>query len=98
LEADIQFVAPAQREIDAYVMNGIPVYAYSFNYFPKSAIYEEEQKKYSIFGQETLKVKRKELQIRRLNFTLKKKLLSEIAREIYPRYRKCLILITCFCI
>lgn len=66
LEADIEFVAPAQREIDAYVENGLPVYAYSFNYFPKSPIYEEEEKKYTIFGQETIKVKRKELHIRRM--------------------------------
>uniref|UniRef100_A0A0R3QCK0 COesterase domain-containing protein n=1 Tax=Brugia timori TaxID=42155 RepID=A0A0R3QCK0_9BILA len=66
LEADIEFVAPAQREIDSYVENGIPVYAYSFSYFPKSPIYEEDQKKYTIFGHETVKVKRKELQIRRL--------------------------------
>ncbi|VDK69598.1 unnamed protein product [Litomosoides sigmodontis] len=65
LEADIEFVAPAQREIDSYVENDIPVYAYSFSYFPKSPIYEEEQKKYTIFGEEAIKVTRKELQIRR---------------------------------
>ncbi|MCP9262876.1 Acetylcholinesterase [Dirofilaria immitis] len=65
LEADIEFVAPAQREIDGYVENGIPVYAYSFRYFPKSPIYEEDQKVFTIFGRETIKVKRKELQIRR---------------------------------
>ncbi|VDK89069.1 unnamed protein product, partial [Onchocerca ochengi] len=66
LEADIEFVAPAQREIDGYVENGIPVYAYSFQYFPKSPIYEEDQKMFPIFGREALKVKRKELQIERM--------------------------------
>ncbi|VDK46246.1 unnamed protein product [Gongylonema pulchrum] len=65
LEADIEFVAPAQREIDSYVANGLPVYAYSFDYFPKSPIYEEERKMFTIFGQESVKVVRKELQIPR---------------------------------
>lgn len=41
MEADIEFVAPCQREIDAYVQNNVTVYAYSFDYIPKSPIFEE---------------------------------------------------------
>lgn len=63
LEADIEFVAPAQREIDAYVENGLSVYAYSFDYMPRSPIYEEERKSYSIFGNNVLKVVRKGTQM-----------------------------------
>ncbi|KHN74908.1 Acetylcholinesterase [Toxocara canis] len=63
LEADIEFVAPAQREIDAYVENGIPVYAYSFDYVPRSPIYEEERRSYTIFGSDILKVTKKETQM-----------------------------------
>lgn len=65
LEADIEFVAPAQREIDGYVANNLPVYAYSFDYFPTSPVYEEERKMFTIFGHESVKVVRKELQITR---------------------------------
>ena len=43
MEADIEFVAPAQVEIDSYAANGLPVYVYSFNYLPESHIYEEVQ-------------------------------------------------------
>lgn len=56
-------MAPAQKEIDAYVANGIPVYAYSFDYFPRSPIYEEDHKIYTIFGRNSVKIVRKELQI-----------------------------------
>uniref|UniRef100_A0A914ZDY6 Carboxylesterase type B domain-containing protein n=1 Tax=Parascaris univalens TaxID=6257 RepID=A0A914ZDY6_PARUN len=63
LEADIEFVAPAQREIDAYVENGLTVYAYSFDYMPRSPIYEEERKSYSIFGNNVLKVVREGTQM-----------------------------------
>lgn len=41
MEADIEFVAPCQKEINAYVANGVPVFAYSFDYVPQSPIYEE---------------------------------------------------------
>ncbi|VDM59419.1 unnamed protein product [Angiostrongylus costaricensis] len=44
MEADIEFVAPCQREIDGYVENNVTVYAYSFDYFPKSPIFEEVTK------------------------------------------------------
>lgn len=40
LESDIEFVAPCQREVAAYVEKGVPVYLYSFDYVPESPILE----------------------------------------------------------
>ncbi|KAJ1355017.1 hypothetical protein KIN20_012127 [Parelaphostrongylus tenuis] len=50
MKADIDFVAPCQREIDGYVKNNVTVYAYSFDYFPESPIFDEEQK--GVLGKE----------------------------------------------
>ncbi|PAV78564.1 hypothetical protein WR25_09582 [Diploscapter pachys] len=60
MEADIEFVAPAQVEIDGYAANGLPVYVYSFNYLPESHIYEEEKKIYNLFGKDPVTVLRTE--------------------------------------
>lgn len=60
MEADIEFVAPCQREIDAYVQNNVTVYAYSFDYIPKSPIFEEEKKTFSLFGAEPVTIIRKD--------------------------------------
>lgn len=60
MEADIEFVAPCQREIDAYAANGVNVFAYSFDYFPKGGIVEEEKRNYELFGELPITVLRKE--------------------------------------
>uniref|UniRef100_A0A0K0DD19 COesterase domain-containing protein n=1 Tax=Angiostrongylus cantonensis TaxID=6313 RepID=A0A0K0DD19_ANGCA len=60
MEADIEFVAPCQREIDGYVENNVTVYAYSFDYFPKSPIFEEERKTFTLFGKEPVTILRKD--------------------------------------
>uniref|UniRef100_A0A1I7XGJ2 COesterase domain-containing protein n=1 Tax=Heterorhabditis bacteriophora TaxID=37862 RepID=A0A1I7XGJ2_HETBA len=59
MEADIEFVSPCQKEIDAYVQKGIQVYAYSFDYVPESPIYEEK-KTFGLFGKEPVTVMRKD--------------------------------------
>ena len=61
MEADIEFVAPCQREISAYVENDQPVYAYSFDYVPDGPIYEEDKKTFSLFGKDPVAIQRKEL-------------------------------------
>ncbi|VDL70649.1 unnamed protein product [Nippostrongylus brasiliensis] len=68
MEADIEFVAPCQREIDGYIYNNVTVYAYSFDYIPKSPIYEEEKKTFSLFGHTPVTITRKDqtLQDRKL--------------------------------
>lgn len=58
MEADIEFVAPCQKEIDAYVRKGLPVFAYSFDYVPSSPISEEEKRHFKLFGPNAIKVKR----------------------------------------
>ncbi|KJH40963.1 Carboxylesterase [Dictyocaulus viviparus] len=60
MEADIEFVAPCQREINAYVQNNVTVYAYSFDYFPKSPIFEEEKKTFALFGKQPVTILRKD--------------------------------------
>ena len=58
MESDIEFVAPAQKEIDAYVQNGLPVYAYSFDYAPEFTVHEIQQKTFPLFGKKDLVVNR----------------------------------------
>ncbi|KAK6030425.1 Carboxylesterase [Ostertagia ostertagi] len=60
MEADIEFVAPCQREIDAYIQNNVTVFAYSFDYVPKSPIFEVEKKMFSLFGNEPVTITRKD--------------------------------------
>ncbi|CAJ0576751.1 unnamed protein product, partial [Mesorhabditis spiculigera] len=60
MEADIEFVSPCQREINAYAQNGVPVYVYSFDYVPESPIYEEEMKTFHLFGKDPIKVERRD--------------------------------------
>ncbi|KAK6743637.1 hypothetical protein RB195_010742 [Necator americanus] len=60
MEADIEFVAPCQREIDAYVQNNLTVYAYSFDYIPESPIFEEEKKVFDLFGKDPVTIVRKD--------------------------------------
>ncbi|XGW15556.1 hypothetical protein V3C99_001206 [Haemonchus contortus] len=60
MEADIEFVAPCQREIDAYVQNNLTVYAYSFDYVPKSPIFEVEKKVFNLFGNNPVTITRKD--------------------------------------
>ncbi|KAF7639695.1 COesterase domain-containing protein [Meloidogyne graminicola] len=60
LESDVEFVSPCQNEIDAYVMNGIPVFAYSFDYIPKGSIIEDDRRFYSMFGNSPVGLKRKD--------------------------------------
>lgn len=51
MEADIEFVAPMQAEIDAYASNNVDVYAYVFDYVPQQPVHEEETGVYDLFGQ-----------------------------------------------
>ncbi|KAK0404310.1 hypothetical protein QR680_017390 [Steinernema hermaphroditum] len=60
LEADIEFVSPCQKEIDAYVANGVDVFVYSFDYVPQGTIVEEEFRWFSMFGNNTVAIKRNE--------------------------------------
>ncbi|CAP25619.1 Protein CBG05033 [Caenorhabditis briggsae] len=60
LESDIEFVAPCEREVSAYVERGVPVYLYSFDYIPKSPILESERKIYSLFGTKPVETRRTE--------------------------------------
>uniref|UniRef100_A0A7E4V895 COesterase domain-containing protein n=1 Tax=Panagrellus redivivus TaxID=6233 RepID=A0A7E4V895_PANRE len=59
LEADIEFVSPCQREIEAYVANDIDVFAYSFDYMPRGPLIEEEHWYYTLFGDTPVALKRK---------------------------------------
>ncbi|CAI4233294.1 unnamed protein product [Auanema sp. JU1783] len=61
MEADIEFVAPCQREVDGYAENNVTVYAYSFDYIPESPIYEEEKKVVGMFGKEPIIILRKDM-------------------------------------
>ncbi|VDD91487.1 unnamed protein product, partial [Enterobius vermicularis] len=58
MESDIDFVAPAQKEIEAYVSNGLPVHAFSFDYVSETPMFETVKKSYSLFGDKTLAVNR----------------------------------------
>ncbi|CEF69982.1 Carboxylesterase, type B domain-containing protein [Strongyloides ratti] len=59
IEADIDFVAPCQAEIDAYAEKNISVFAYSFDYVPQGAIIEEGIKLYPALSNKTqIKVRR----------------------------------------
>ncbi|RCN43919.1 hypothetical protein ANCCAN_10120 [Ancylostoma caninum] len=60
MEADIEFVAPCQREIDAYIQNNMTVFAYSFDYIPESPIFEEEKKTFNLFGRDPVTILRKD--------------------------------------
>uniref|UniRef100_A0A1I7TJ83 G_PROTEIN_RECEP_F1_2 domain-containing protein n=1 Tax=Caenorhabditis tropicalis TaxID=1561998 RepID=A0A1I7TJ83_9PELO len=60
LESDLEFVAPCEREVSAYVERGVPVYLYSFDYVTKSPILESERKIYSLFGTKPVEMKRTE--------------------------------------
>uniref|UniRef100_A0A914BVG4 Carboxylesterase type B domain-containing protein n=1 Tax=Acrobeloides nanus TaxID=290746 RepID=A0A914BVG4_9BILA len=60
LESDVEFVAPCQREINAYVERGVDVFAYTFDYMPKGTIIEEEKRYYGLFGDTTITVRRSE--------------------------------------
>lgn len=56
----MEFIAPCQREIDAYAANGVAVFAYSFDYMPKGVIIEEEKRYYDLFGEALVTVRRSE--------------------------------------
>lgn len=56
----MEFVAPCQREINAYVERGVDVYAYTFDYLPKGTIVEEEKRYYGLFGDTAVTVRRSE--------------------------------------
>uniref|UniRef100_A0A914Y6W7 Carboxylesterase type B domain-containing protein n=1 Tax=Panagrolaimus superbus TaxID=310955 RepID=A0A914Y6W7_9BILA len=58
LEADIEFVSPCQKEIEAYVLNGVDVFVYSFDYMPRGPLIEEEHWHYTLFGDTPVTVKR----------------------------------------
>jgi hypothetical protein len=62
LESDVEFVAPCQLEVDAYATNGIPVYAYSFDYTPKGEIVEEDKRYFGLFGENAVGIKRRDRQ------------------------------------
>uniref|UniRef100_A0A915LGN7 Carboxylesterase type B domain-containing protein n=1 Tax=Meloidogyne javanica TaxID=6303 RepID=A0A915LGN7_MELJA len=47
LESDVEFVAPCQSEVEAYALNGVPVFAYSFDYVPKGSVIEDDRRFYS---------------------------------------------------
>ncbi len=38
------------REAGAYAKNGIPVYLYSFDHVPSTPVFEEELRRYDLFG------------------------------------------------
>ena len=58
LEADIEFVSPCQKEIEAYVANDVDVFAYSFDYMPRGPLVEEEHWHYTLFGDTPVTVKK----------------------------------------
>ncbi|CAI5454495.1 unnamed protein product [Caenorhabditis angaria] len=60
IESDIEFVAPCQREIEAYAERGVKVFAYSFDYVPMDTIYETERKVFALFGDKAVEIKRTE--------------------------------------
>ncbi|CAD5228856.1 unnamed protein product [Bursaphelenchus okinawaensis] len=60
LEADIEFVAPCQSEVDGYVKNGLDVFAYSFDYIPKGNIVEVDKRFYELFGDNQVTVTKKD--------------------------------------
>nr|CAD2170005.1 unnamed protein product [Meloidogyne enterolobii] len=60
LESDVEFVAPCQSEVEAYALNGVPVFAYSFDYVPKGSVIEDDRRFYSMFGNAPVGLKRKD--------------------------------------
>ncbi|TKR80858.1 hypothetical protein L596_014850 [Steinernema carpocapsae] len=60
LEADIEFVSPCQKEVDAYAENDVDVFLYSFDYVPQGTVVEEEFRWFSMFGNNTVAIKRNE--------------------------------------
>uniref|UniRef100_A0A0N5AKE3 COesterase domain-containing protein n=1 Tax=Syphacia muris TaxID=451379 RepID=A0A0N5AKE3_9BILA len=58
MQSDIDFIAAAQKEIEAYMSNEVPVYAFSFDYMSKTPVYETVSKSFSLFGNKTLSVSR----------------------------------------
>ncbi|KAI1724105.1 carboxylesterase family domain-containing protein [Ditylenchus destructor] len=61
LEADIEFISPCQAEVDAYVRAGQSnLFVYSFDYFPRGTLVEEEKRFYSMFGDNTVSINRKD--------------------------------------
>uniref|UniRef100_A0A915E1J9 Carboxylesterase type B domain-containing protein n=1 Tax=Ditylenchus dipsaci TaxID=166011 RepID=A0A915E1J9_9BILA len=62
LEADIEFVAPCQAEVEAYARAGQSnVFVYSFDYIPRGSLIEEDKRFYSMFGDNSVLITRKDM-------------------------------------
>ncbi|KAL3122269.1 hypothetical protein niasHT_000100 [Heterodera trifolii] len=60
LESDVEFVAPCQAEVNAYVASGVPAFVYSFDFVPRGDVVEEDRRFYPMFGERSVGVRRRD--------------------------------------